>query len=123
MNTDWDRHWDTMCLGIITIATAVMGAAFFAADIASISFASKELEARMMEFIKIAPVFIVLLVYLRMVLVARKSIFTASADLERAGTSKREQTAYVFEGFIIIVGLLILLLALNMLTDLAAASG
>jgi len=119
MNAEWDRRWNTVCLGIITIATATVAAAFFAADVANSDFSSQEFAVRILQLAKISTIFIVLLVHLRLVIAASKSIFTSSADLERAGTSKRAQTAYVFEGFIIILMLLVILLVVNLLTDLA----
>ena len=31
---EWERHWNTVCLGIITVASAAVGAALFTADLA-----------------------------------------------------------------------------------------
>ena len=35
-NQEWERHWNTICLGIVTIATAAVGVALFTADVVEI---------------------------------------------------------------------------------------
>ena len=114
MDAEWERHWNTVCLGIITIATATVGAALFASDIASIDLSSKEISVQTLQMLKICAVFVVLAVHLWLVETASESIFTSSADLEYRGTSKRAQAAYAFGGFVIILVSLIGLLVLNL---------
>ena len=35
-NQEWERHWNTVCLGIVTVVSAAVGAALFTADLAKI---------------------------------------------------------------------------------------
>ena len=121
MNGDWDRHWNTLCLGIITLATATVGAAFFAGDIVGIEFSPNDIRTNVLQVVKIVCYIFILLVLVRMVIAGSESIFTPDADLAREGKSKRIQTAYVFEGFILIVVAIAGLLLANLFIDMAAA--
>ena len=35
--SDWSRHWDTLCLGVITLATAALGVAIFGVDFSELA--------------------------------------------------------------------------------------
>ena len=76
---EWERHWNTICLGIVTVATAAVGVAFFASDVTEIvtSWAAYSLVA------------IVVLAYLNVLYLGSKSIFSTSDELEQQGTTKR----------------------------------
>ncbi len=118
-NSEWNRHWNTICMGILTIATAVVGAAFFAADIASVVFADKGTVYQFLQAAKVVTIVVVLATYLRMVTISGYAIFTTPGELERQRTSKRAQTAFVFRGLIIILFGLVALLVIDRFADLA----
>lgn len=100
-NQEWDRHWNTICLSIVTIATAAAGVALFAADIAEIvtSWTTYSLVA------------IAILAYLSVLYLGSRAIFTASDELARQGTSKRQLARNLYGWFtlelLVLVGLLI----------------
>ena len=98
---EWERHWNTICLGIVTVATAAAGVAFLAADVAEIvtSWATYSLVA------------IAILAYLSVLFLGSKAIFSTSDELERRGTSKRRIARNLYGWFalelLVLVGLLI----------------
>ncbi len=118
-----ERHWNQICLGIITIATAVFAAAFFASEIANIdissdvpTYPSEKPLIRNLQLAKFVIIAIALTVYLRLVVIGGKTIFATPADLSRDGTSKRAGTRYVFLGFCVILLELFILLLIDLLT-------
>lgn len=123
MDEDWDRHWNTLSLGILTLATATVGAAFFAGGVANIDLSSNDPGIQILQAIKFVFIFGALLVLIRLVGAASKAIFTSSPDLEQEGTSKRTQTAYVYLGFTPIIMALVALLVIDFFTNLGAALG
>ena len=76
---EWERHWNTICLGIVTVATAAIGVALFTADVAEVvtSWATYSLAA------------VAVLAYLSVLYLGANAIFSTSHELERQGTSKR----------------------------------
>ena len=123
MDEDWDRHWNTLCLGILTLATATVGAAFFAGGVANIDLSSSDLGIQILQALTFVFIFGALLVLIRLVGAASKVICTSSTDLELEGTTKRAQTAYVYLGFTLIIMALVALLVIEFFTNLGAALG
>ena len=76
---EWERHWNTICLGIVTIATAAVGVALFTADMAEIitSWATYSLAA------------LAILAYLSVLFLGTSAIFSTSEELEQQRTTKR----------------------------------
>ena len=121
MNDKWDQHWNTLCLGIVTLSMATVGAAFFAGGFADIDLSSNDLRINILQAIKVVSIFFVLAVLIRLVFASSRAIFTSSQDLRREGTTKRAQTAYVFVGFTLIVMALVALLLIDVFALLAAS--
>ena len=100
-NQEWERHWNTICLGIVTVATAAVGVAFFTADVAEIvtSWATYSLAA------------VAILAYLSVLFLGTSAIFSTSDELERQGTSKRRNARKLYVWFTVellaLIGLLI----------------
>ena len=98
---EWERHWNTICLGVVTIATAAVGIALFAADVAEVvtSWATYSLAI------------IAIIAYLNVIYLGGKAIFSTSAELEQKGTSKRGTARNLYRWFVLellaLVGLLI----------------
>ena len=82
---------------------------------------SSDIGIQILQAIKFVFIFGALLVLIRLAGAVSKAIFTSSPDLEREGTSKRAQTAYVYLGFALIIMALVALLAIEFFTDLGAA--
>ena len=121
MNNQWDMHWNTLCLGIVTLAVATVGAAFFGGGVANTDLSSSDLAVQMLQVTKIVFIFGALLVLIRLISAAGKTVFTSSLDLSREGTSKRAMVAYVYVGFEIIVTALIGILVIDLFLQLGAA--
>ena len=98
---EWERHWNTICLGIVTVATAAVGVALFTADIAEIitSWATYSL------------VIIAMLAYLSVLFLGTSAIFSTSNELEPRRTTKRRVARNLYGWFTIellaLIGLLI----------------
>ena len=118
---EWERHWNTICLGIVTIATAAVGVALFAADAAEViaSWATYSLAA------------VAVLAYLSVIFLGTNAIFSTSDELEQQGTSKRRMARKLYVWFTLellaLIGLLVLeafagLLELLAMTPVAAMS-
>ena len=84
---NWERHWSTISLGIVTVATAAIGAAFFAIDLTEV----------VTSLITYFLVVIAISVYLWVLILGGRSIFSTSDEailLERPNdNSPRHCTA------------------------------
>ena len=113
---EWERHWNTISLGIVTVATAAVGVALFTADVAEAvtSWAMYSLAA------------IAVLAYLIVLFLGSRAIFSTSEELERRGTSKRRIARSLYGWFtlelLVLVGLLIPEVFAGLLQLLAPAS-
>ena len=98
---EWERHWNTISLGIVTVATAAVGVALFAADVAEIvtSWATYSLAA------------LAILAYLSVLFLGGSAIFATSNELERQRTTKRGVARNLYGWFTLellaLIGLLI----------------
>ena len=101
-NPDWERHWNTICLGIVTVATAAIGGAFFAADFTTGSVSLPEYVLTI----------IAIMTYLIVLIRGGDTIFSSDTDLQKIGTSKRHRARSLYGWFFLelfaLAGLLIL---------------
>ena len=86
---DWERHWNTICLGIITIATAAIGGALFAADYSATNTS----------WIEYALTIIAIWTYLLVLLSGADVIFTSEISFQLRGTSKRSRARILYGWF------------------------
>ena len=94
-NQDWDRHWSTISLGIVTIATAAIGGALFAIERTAIDTSlATTLATYFLEVIAIV-------VYLYVLILGGRIIFSTSGELSRQRTSKRDLTRTLYVWFFI----------------------
>ena len=91
---DWDRHWSTISLGIVTIATAAIGGALFAIERTATGASLTTLATYSLEVIAIV-------VYLYVLVLGGRVMFSTSAELSRQGTSKRDLTRTLYVWFFI----------------------
>ena len=89
-NPDWERHWNTICLGIVTLATGAVGGALFATDFTTTTGLS------LIEY-----TLTVLAITLYLVVLARGSdaVFSSYQDLIQRGTSKRDKARELYWWF------------------------
>lgn len=123
MRDEWDRHWNTLCLGVVTLAMATVGAAFFAGGVADTDLSSSDPAMLILQAAKFVFIFGALLILVRLIGAAGKAIFTSSLDLSREGTSKRALVEYVYIGFTIIVIALVAMLVIDLFVQLGAETG
>ncbi len=110
-DADWERHWNTICLGIVTIATAAIGAAFFASDLGT----------DITSWLKLFLALIAIVAYAWVVVLAGHTILAAPASPEGSGTSRRRRTQYVFLCFLLELFALLELLLIRVWTDYLSA--
>lgn len=92
---DWDRHWSTISLGIVTIATAAIGGGLFAIErTATGASLTTTLATYSLEVIAIV-------VYLYVLILGGRVIFSTSAELSRQRASKRDLTRTLYAWFFI----------------------
>ena len=98
---EWEHHWNTICLGIVTIATAAAGVALFAADIADL----------VTSWPTYSLVLIAIFAYLSVLLQGNKAICSTSDELEQNGTTKRRIARKLYGWFSLemlsLIGLLV----------------
>ncbi len=96
-----EGHWSTISLGIVTIATAAIGGALFAIDLGKIV-------TSLPTYFLIA---LAIAIYLQVLSVGERAIFSTEAELTRHGTSKRRVARILYRWFFVelfaIAGLLI----------------
>ncbi len=98
---EWERHWNTISLGIVTVATAAAGVALFTADVTEIvtSWTTYSLAV------------IAILAYLSVLHLGSRVIFSTPDELGRRRTTKRRIARNLYGWFVLellaLIGLLI----------------
>ena len=89
-NDDWARHWDIVCLGIVTVGTAALGGAVLSSDL-------KEIVS---SWPKYCLAILVLTVYVTLLFSARHAIFSdaSTSDRPEPGWKGRVQALYACTG-------------------------
>lgn len=121
MNPDWDRQWITICIGIVTIATAAVGVALFSARLADPAVSATSPEALILLCCRLIIGLFVASIYLTMIRRAEATIFATDFELARAGTNRRESARHIYQGLFRVLSGLLLLLALNVAQDLTSS--
>ena len=110
---EWERHWNTLCLSVVTIGTAVIGVALFSADIAEV----------VTSLPKYCLVVIAIFAYLNMLLIGGRAIYSTPDELARQETSKRQLARNLYGWFMLellsLAGLLIIDAFASLLQSLA----
>ena len=88
-NDEWERHWNTISLGIVTVATAAVGVALFATD----------LTETVNSWARYGLVIIAVLTYLRVVYLGGRVIFSTPEYLAIQRTSKRQLALQLYLWF------------------------
>lgn len=109
---EWERHWNTISLGIVTVATAAIGVALFATDLTETANS----------WTRYSLVIIAVLTYLRVVYLGGRVIFSTSEDLARQRTSKRQLAVQLYLWFGLELFTLASFLIIDALTGLLVSS-
>ena len=112
---DSEHHWNTICLGIVTIASAAVGTAIFASGLADIDLLTKDERRWITEVLKLFLVGIAIFLYMALTALSGIAIFrTADANGNRV---KSQRTMVVYCLFLAEVFALVALLAVDLFDD------
>ena len=107
MDPQWERHWCTICLGIITLTSALVGAAFFSADLGDLTIRSGNIYESIGLAYRVTVMVSIVAVYVTMIERAMDAIFMTRFELAAKRTTRREAVRNVYFGmYIVIIGLL-----------------
>ena len=121
MGFDWDNFWVTICLGILAIASAALGAAFFSAGLVNLATTDVSEWSLFWFWCKSVGAVFVVAVYWHMLSRAETAIFATEIELARLGTNRREVVRHIFNGLFFIVFGLLLIVAMNAIEDLVVS--
>ena len=123
--TETERHWSTICLGIVTVATAATGATLFGSDLTAIEVPGASPTIWALSSIKWASALTSILLYVWMVYEAGKIIIPIPDEYRRSEFSPSRQTRFVYTLFfgevVVLVSMLISELLINALTPTPVA--
>ena len=119
MPVESDRHWDALCIGIVTIATAALGTVIFVADIYNVSATSAG--RPISELTKVGFAGLAIILYLAMTMMSGVAIFFADRYDETKPDAKRRLTFVVYALFVAEVFTLSILLAVNVIMDIVTS--
>ena len=120
MPSEAERHWSSVCLGIVTVATAAIGIALFGADIVGVNIPA---DARLMPLlvIKLGCALGALSAYIVLLVKARSVVIFTMPRQGIARFDRRRQANLIYILFIaelaLLVGLLIAGLSLDFLAE------
>ena len=80
MDAQWARHWDTICLGTVTIATAVLAAVILLAGGPEIASSILYGIPSILEVAKAVSVGVAAILYVILIVIAGVSIYIFSGD-------------------------------------------
>lgn len=119
MHPDWDRQWITICLGVLTIASAAVGAALFSAGLVDVTTSAVNPTALVSLYSRLIVSLFVTAIYLTMVRHAETAIFATDFELARYGTNRRRSVQHIYQGLFLVLFGLLALIGLNVFQDVA----
>ena len=110
-----EEHWNTICLGIVTVATAAVGTAVFASGLTTIDLASKDLTQLAPDVAKTFFAGVAIFLYFFVGTLSGIAMFHAGneATPDDRADDKRNRTYWIYWLFIAELIALICLLASN----------
>lgn len=116
--SDTERHLSSICLGIVTVATAAIGVALFASDLAKVAIPSGQNPIWILVILKVYSAAIAIMLYIRL-LYAAGGIIVPAIDASRHGRFLPQQQAkFVYALFFGELMALIALLIFGWLNEL-----
>ena len=117
MDAQWARHWDTICLGTVTIATAVLGAVILLSGGLGIALPLFSGTPSVPEITKALSTAVAAILYVTLITIAGVSIFLSSGESVAHITVKR------WTGFAVYLLFALQVLALIALLMVSSATG
>lgn len=121
MDFDQDKLWVTVCLGIVTISSAAVGAAFFSAGLADLTVENIDATSLAWLLWKFIGAILVVAIHWNMLRRAETAMFATDFDLAKTGTNRREAVRQIFNGLFFVLFGLLLIVALNTMQDLSVS--
>lgn len=119
MPSEQIRHWGTIGLGIVTIATAAIGGALFGSDILDANIPNANLQAvAFLLGVKYGAAAIAISFYVKILFDASRVIVPAPARLQNDGRSISQQALRVYAYLVCELLALLLMLIANFLLNL-----
>ena len=97
--SDAERHLSSICLGIVTVATAAIGVALFTSDLANVDIPGGQDPIWIPVVLKVYSAFIAIILYVRLLHAAGGIIVPVPAESRRNGFSPQQQAKFVYTLF------------------------
>ena len=97
--SDAERHLSSICLGIVTVATAAIGVALFTSDLAKVDIPVGQNPIWILVVLKVYSAFIAIMLYIRLLYAAGGIIVPVPAESRRNGLSPQQQAKFVYALF------------------------
>ena len=97
MHEHWERQWILVCLGVVSIATVALAAAFASADLLSPADTEQDTKDVRLAAIKFILLFVEAVAYLLLVARARSAMFSTDDQLANLGTDRRRAVRRVYD--------------------------
>lgn len=120
MPSEPERYWGSICLGIVTIATAALGVALFGSGLVDVQIPDDSATAKILNIAKYSSAGLAVGLYLVVLFVARKVIVPATKNLPGDRPTTAERVLWVYALFFGELLALLLLLAADILLNLLA---
>ena len=120
MPSEPERYWGSICLGIVTIATAAIGVALFGSGLVEAQIPNDSATVKFLSIAKYGSAGLAVGLYLVVLFVARKVIVPATENLPGDRPTTAERVLWVYALFVCELLALLVLLAADTLLNLLA---
>ena len=97
--SDTERHLSSICLGIVTVATAAIGVALFTSDLAKVDIHVGQNPIWILIVLKVYSAFIAITLYVRLLHAAGRIIVPVPAESRHNSLSPQQQAKFVYALF------------------------
>ena len=97
MHEHWERQWIIVCLGVISIATVALAAAFASAGLVNLAVKQQDTPDGYVTAVKFVLLFIEAATYLLLVARAKSAMFNTDAQLIASGSDRRRAVQRVYD--------------------------
>lgn len=97
MHEHWERQWILVCLGVVSIATIALGAAFASADVVKLAETQQDNAGARLAAFKFILLFVEAATYLLLVARARAAMFSTDDELTNLGADRRRAVRRVYD--------------------------
>ena len=97
LHEHWERQWIIVCLGVISIATVALAAAFASAGLVNLAVKQQDTPDGYVTAVKFVLLFIEAATYLLLVARAKSAMFNTDAQLIASGSDRRRAVQRVYD--------------------------